>query len=64
MGAEADKSVSGIDFDLVLFQVGDDFFVVFGGEEGERAELVGVFGLEDGNVVLAENMAHFGLLGE
>lgn len=64
MGTEADEAVSGIDPDVVLFEVGDNLFVVFGGKEGECAELGGVLGLEDGNVVILENVAHLGLLGK
>lgn len=64
MGSKANESVSGIDFDVVLLEVGDDLFVIFGGKEGECAELVGVLGFKDRNVMVAEDLAHFGLLGE
>ena len=36
----------------------------WGGEEGECAELGGVFRFENGEVVVAEDLAKFGLLGE
>lgn len=64
MGSKADEAVSGIDLDVVLFEVVDNLFVVFGGKEGECAKLGGVFGFEDGNVMVAEDLAHLGLLGE
>ncbi len=64
VGAESDEAVSRIHLDVVLFEVGDNFFVVFGGKEGECAELGGVLGFEDRNVMVAKDLAYFGLLGE
>lgn len=64
VGAESDETVAGVDADIVLFQVGDDFLMVGGGKQGECAELGGVFGFEDRKAVVAKDLAKFALLGE
>lgn len=64
VGAKTDEPVAGIDNDVVGFELIDNFCVVGGGEESEGSELTWVFGLEDGDVVVGEDGAEFGLLGE
>lgn len=64
MGAESDEAVAGIDTDVLFFEVADNFYVVFSGEEGECSEFVRICRFKNGNVVLAEKFAHFCLLGE